>query len=111
MPTNIKSFRNMSARSVIAFNAETVGNSFWVKTGSNDTKAGLWISWHKELPLVLCTSKGVCSIWDTDWKIHGLWEGYPNEIIFLEGGSAGVGGDIQVTITSDGDIRMNKATT
>ena len=108
MPTNIKSFRNASARSVIAFDAENVGKSFWVKANSsNDT--GLWISWHKEQPLVLCTSKGVCYIWDTDWKIHGLWEGYPNEIIFLDGGSAGVGGDIQVTIISDGDVRMDKA--
>lgn len=109
MPTNIKRFQNESHRSAVAFNSENVGNSFWVKKkDTEDTKPGLWISWHKGLPLLLCTAKGICHVWDVDWKIYGQWEGDSNEIIFLDGGDEGVGGDIQVDITKDGNIQMKK---
>jgi hypothetical protein len=110
MPTNIKSFQNESDRAAVAFNSENVGNSFWVKAkDTEDTKPGLWISSHKDLPLILCTSKGMCHIWDVNWKIHGRWEGSSNETILLNGSGAGVGGDIRVIISSDGDIRTEKA--
>ena len=110
MPTNIKCFQNESDRSVIAFNSENVGNSFRVpEKASLNTNPGLWISWHQDVPLILCTSKGVCHVWDSDWKVNGLWEGTSYEVVFLEGADHGVGGDIKVSIDANGDVQMSKA--
>lgn len=107
MPTNIKVFQNDSGRSVIAFNAENVGNSFLITPGATaTTNPGLWISWHADKPLVLATAKGVCRVWDANWQIHGAWEGNTNEVIFLNGQANGVGGDVQVNVADDGDITM-----
>ena len=112
MPTNIKTIQNDSTESVIAYNSENVENSFWVKQNETyDPKLGLWISWHENQPLILRTKKGLCHIWDKDWKIHGLWEDESEEIIFLNGKEQGVGGNTKVTIASEGSISMKKAAT
>jgi hypothetical protein len=63
-----------------------------------DYNNGLWIY----------TRKGLCQIIDQNWQVTGKWDG-GNPVIFLDGGDHGVGSNISVTIQSDGDIAMEKA--
>jgi hypothetical protein len=106
MVTNIKEFHNQSDRDAIAFNTEKVGNSFWLRS-LDRVQGDLWISFHKDRPLLMSTKKGLCKVWDRDWKVWGEWQGGP-EFKFLEGGPQGVGGEISVTIDGNGDITMGK---
>jgi len=107
MPTNITTYVNKMPQSLASFNSENIANSFSV-AANNTLTTSQWISWHKDRPLMLFTSKGVCHVWDKDWKVYGWWEGSSSEIIFLDGGGQGVGGDIKVTIDSQGDVSMAK---
>jgi hypothetical protein len=107
MPTNIKSFANQSDRSAIAFNAENIGNSLWIRSQDIEDDISLWISFHTDKPLLLGTKRGVCHITDRNWKVFGQWEG-ESEFIFLEGGGQGVGGEVTVTIDGNGDVSMAK---
>ena len=109
MPTNIVSLRNRAVRSLVAFNSENIGNSFCTPPATTtETQPGLWISWHQDRPLIFLTSKGVCHVWDKDWQIRGIWEGNVDEILFLNGGEEGVGGNIDVVADQQGDISMQK---
>jgi hypothetical protein len=106
MVTNIKHFSNQSDRSAIALNSENIGNSFWIPSfGALDTD--LWVSYHSDHPLLLTTKKGVCHVVDQNWQIRGQWEGGAS-VVFLDGGGAGVGGEITVAINSTGEITMAK---
>lgn len=110
MPTDIAVVRNDSPRAVLAFNIENTCSSFMLNAGTQSppTSGGCWISWHEDKPLVLSTSKGVCRIWDKDWKIRGRWDGSSTEVVLLNGQANGVGGAVKLTVAANGDLSMVK---
>jgi hypothetical protein len=106
MVTNIKEFHNQSDLYAIAFNTENIRNSFWLQS-QDRIQGDLWISYNRDKPLIISTKKGMCRVWDRDWKIRGEWAG-GSEVVLLSGGDQGVGGEIRVTIHGDGDISMGR---
>ncbi len=64
---------------------------------TNDFMEGLWIS----------TEKGCCKVIDRDWTISGQWEN--GTIVVLLDKNKGAGGDVEVVISAEGEISMNKA--
>ena len=77
------------------FSAE-IGRYLPVPLTSNFAE-GLWVY----------TTRGRCQVIDNDWTISGQWDGGTVEIFVQKG--QGAGGNIKVTVDSQGNISMIKA--
>ncbi len=79
---------------VPAFNAD-VGRYLPIPQ-TNNFAEGLWIY----------TIRGCCKVIDNNWTISGQWDSGTEETFVAE--HQGAGGDIQATISPQGNISMSK---
>ncbi|MEH2046032.1 hypothetical protein [Nostoc sp.] len=78
MTTGIKGCNNESNATISFVNTEHAADSQVVSPRSY-TEVYAWISQHREKPLKVQTGKGVCSLWDGNWKINAQWDDGSNE--------------------------------
>lgn len=107
MTTGIKGCNNQSQTTVSFVNSEHPADSKIVGKTTDDDNVYAWISQHKDKPLRVQTAKGMCSIWDSNWKIMSLWDidGNQEEKLADVKGSPQ---DFKMTVDETGEIKIAK---